>query len=106
MADTTKIVVAHVYPKPGRLQDVIDVYAGILPLAHQEPGCELFALHTDGDTVFVVEKWATPADLQAHAAGPVYTQILAGISDLVDHAPDVWVLDNLPFGEAAKGTIG
>jgi quinol monooxygenase YgiN len=98
-------VVARVYPKPGRLQEVIDVYAPIVPLVHQEPGCELFALHIDGETVFVVEKWATPADLQGHAAGPAYAQIRAGISDLVDHTPDVWVLDPLPFGDAAKGTI-
>jgi quinol monooxygenase YgiN len=106
MAGTTKIVVARVYPKPGRLQDVIDVYAGIVPLVHKEPGCELFALHTDGETVFLVEKWATPADLRGHATGAAYAQIRAGVSDLVDHAPDVWVLDSLPFGEAAKGSIG
>jgi quinol monooxygenase YgiN len=106
MANRTKIVVARVYPKPGLLQRVIDVYAPIVPLVHQEPGCELFALHTDGETVFVVEKWATPADLQGHAAGPAYARIRPGITDLVDHAADVWVLDNLPFGEAAKGTIG
>ena len=40
MANTTKIVVARVYPKPGRLQEVIDVYASIAPLVHQEPGGE------------------------------------------------------------------
>ena len=106
MADRTKIVVAGVYPKPGRLQEVIDIYAGIVPLVHQEPGCELFALHTDGETIFLVEKWATPAGLQGHAAGPAYAQIRAGISDLVEHAADVWVLDALPFDGAAKGTIG
>jgi quinol monooxygenase YgiN len=106
MADRTKIVVARVYPKPGRLQEVIDVYAGIVGLVYEEPGCELFALHTDGETVFVVEKWATPADLHGHADGAAYAQIRAGISDLVDHAADVWVLDPLPFGEAVKGTIG
>ena len=106
MADRTKIVVARVYPKPGRLHEVIDIYAGIVPLVHQEPGCELFALHTDGETVFVVEKWATPADLQGHADGAAYAQIRAGISDLVDHPADVWVLDQLLFGGAAKGTIG
>jgi quinol monooxygenase YgiN len=106
MAGNTKIVVARVYPKPGRLQEVIDVYAPIVPLVHHEPGCELFALHTDGETVFVVEKWATPPDLQGHAAGAAYAQIRAGISDLADHAPDVWVLDALPFGGAVKGTIG
>jgi quinol monooxygenase YgiN len=77
-----------------------------VPLVHHEPGCELFALHTDGETVFVVEKWATPPDLQGHAAGAAYAQIRAGVSDLVDHAADVWVLDPLSFGEAAKGTIG
>ena len=106
MADRTKIVVARVYPKPGRLQEVIGVYARVVPLVYQEPGCELFALHTDGETVFVVEKWATPADLRGHADGAAYAQIRAGINDLVDHAADVWVLDPLPFGEAAKGTIG
>jgi quinol monooxygenase YgiN len=106
MADRTKIVVAQVYPKPGRLQEVIDVYARIVPLVYQEPECELFALHTDGGTVFVVEKLATPAGLQGHAAGPAYAQIRAGISDLVDHAADVWVLEPLLFGEAPKGTIG
>ena len=105
MADRTKIVVARVYPKPGRLQEVIDVYAGIVPLVYEEPGCELFALYTDGETVFVVEKWATPADLQGHADGAAYARIRAGISDLVDHAPDVWILDSLPLGGAAKGTI-
>jgi quinol monooxygenase YgiN len=106
MVKTTKIVVARVYPKPGRLQQVIDVYAPVAPLVHQEPGCELFALHTDGETVFVVEKWATQADLQGHADGAAYAQIRAGISDLVDHAPDVWVLEPLSFGEAVKGTVG
>jgi quinol monooxygenase YgiN len=106
MAGSPKIVVARVYPKPGRVQEVIDVYADIVPLVHQEPGCELFALHTDDETVFVVEKWATPAGLQGHAAGPAYAQIRAGISDLVDHAADVWILDPVSFGEAAKGTIG
>ena len=106
MAGSPKIVVARVYPKPGRVREVIDVYARIVPLVYQEPGCELFALHTDGETVFVVEKWATPADLQGHADGAAYAQIRAGISDLVEHAADVWVLDPLPFDEAAKGTIG
>ena len=106
MADRTKIVVARVYPKPGRLQEVIDVYASVVSLVYQESGCELFALHTDGETVFVVEKWAAPADLQGHAAGPAYAQIPAGISELVDHPADVWVLDPLLFGGAAKGTIG
>ena len=106
MKHSSKIVVAGVYPKPGRLQEVIGVYAPIVPLVHQEPGCELFALYTDGETFFLVEKWATPADLQAHAAGPAYAQIRAGISDLVDHAPDVWILDTLPLSGAAKGTIG
>jgi quinol monooxygenase YgiN len=106
MAGSTKIVVARVYPKPGRLQEVIDVCAPIVPLVHQEPGCELFALHTDGETVFVVEKWATSAGLRGHAAGAAYAQIRSGISDLVDHAVEVWVLDPLSFGEAAKGAIG
>jgi quinol monooxygenase YgiN len=76
-----------------------------VPLIYQKPGCELFALHTDGETVFLVEKWATPAHLRGHAAGAAYAQIRAGINDLVDQAAEVWVLDPLPF-DGAKGTIG
>jgi quinol monooxygenase YgiN len=105
MADEAKIVIARVYPKPGHLQEVIDVYAGIAPLVYQEQGCELFALHTDGETVFVMEKWSTAAGLKGHAEGSAYAQIRAGISDLAAHVADVWVLDNLPSGEA-EGTIG
>lgn len=105
MAGKAKIVVARQYPKPGRLQELIDVYARFVPLAHKEPGCELFALHTDGETMVLLEKWATLADLQAHSAG-LYPQIRAEVSDLIDRAPDVWIVDNLPFGEVAKATVG
>jgi hypothetical protein len=41
MAGSTKNVLARVYPKPGRLQEVIDVYASIVPLVHQEPAAKL-----------------------------------------------------------------
>jgi quinol monooxygenase YgiN len=105
MADEAKIVIARVYPKPGRLQEIIDVYEGIVPLVYQEPGCELFAVHTDGQSIFVVEKWSTAAGQKGHATGAAYAQIRAGISDLVDQPHEAWVLDNLPFGDA-KGTIG
>ena len=41
MAGSTKNVVTRVYPKPGRLQEVIDVYASIVPLVYQEPAAKL-----------------------------------------------------------------
>jgi|HubBroStandDraft_6_1064221.scaffolds.fasta_scaffold1377047_1 hypothetical protein len=41
MADEAKIVIARLYPKPGHLQEVIDVYAGIAPLVYQGQGCDL-----------------------------------------------------------------
>lgn len=98
-------VIARVHPKPGRVQDVLDVYAEVVPLVHQEQGCELFAVHTDGESVFLVERWATPADLQAHAKGPVFAKTRTLIDGLVSGPADIWRVDNIPFGELAKGTI-
>jgi quinol monooxygenase YgiN len=98
-------VIARVHPKSGRLQDVLDVYAEAVPLVHQEQGCELFAVHTDGESVFLVERWTTPDALDAHAKGPVLAKIRSGLDGLVSGPSDIWRVDNIPLGEPAKGTV-
>ena len=98
-------VVAMQTPKPGRLQDVLDAFAVVSPLVHEEAGCELYAAHTDGTVCIMVERWTTQADLDAHAAGEPLQQLIALWGDALEKPYDVWVLENVPLGVPAKGTI-
>jgi len=99
------VVVAIQTPKPGRLQDVLDAFAVVSPLVHEEQGCELYAAHTDGDVCVMVERWTTQADLDAHAAGEPLKELQRLWGDALVKPYDVWVLKNQPLGNAAKGTI-
>lgn len=99
------VVIAQVHPKPGRLPEVLSAYREAVPLIHQEQGCELFAVHTNGESIFIVERWATDADLQGHAQGAVYARIRSLIDDMVARRADIWKIENIPLGAPAKGTI-
>ncbi|TFC95842.1 MULTISPECIES: putative quinol monooxygenase [Cryobacterium] len=99
------VVVAILTPKPGRSQEILDAFAVVSPLVHAEPGCELYAAHTDGDLVVMVERWASPADLAVHAEGAGIAQ-LGALTDEALAAPTVVkVLQNVPLGDPTKGTI-
>ncbi|MDZ8201709.1 antibiotic biosynthesis monooxygenase family protein [Microbacterium sp. SSW1-59] len=100
-------VVAVLTAKPGRGPAVIDSFREVSPLVHAEPGCELYAAHLeqDGDTVVMVERWSTRADLDAHAAGAPLVRLNELNADLLERPYDVWFLDPVPLGDAAKGAI-
>lgn len=99
------VVVAIQTPKAGRLQQVLDAFAVVSPLVHQEKGCELYAAHTDGRVCVMVERWTTQEDLDAHAAGEPLKQLIGLFGDALEKPYDVWVLDNVPMGEQPKATI-
>ena len=99
------VVVAIQTPKPGRLQDVLSAFEVITPLVHEEQGCELYAVHTDGAAVYVIERWTSMADLDAHAAGEPLKELQRLWGDALVKPYDVWVLENQPLGNATKGTI-
>jgi len=98
------VVVATLIPKPGRLQDVIDGFAAVNPLVHDEPGCELYAMHSDGERVVMIERWTTVADLDAHAAGDAIQELQRLHGDAVQTL-EVLRLENLPFGDPVKATV-
>ena len=99
------VVVAVLTPKTGRSQEILDAFAVVSPTVHAEPGCELYAAHTDGNLVVMVECWASPADLAVHATGPGIAQLGALTDDALALPTDVKVLENVPFGDPAKGAI-
>jgi quinol monooxygenase YgiN len=98
-------VVAILAAKPGLAERVIDSFREVSPLVHLEPGCELYAAHTDGDVVIMVERWATRADLDAHATGAPLVRLNELNADLLVKPYDVWFLDAVPLGDPDRGTI-
>ena len=74
-------VVAIIEAKPGLLAEVLDAFRENIPAVHAEEGCIEYTAFIDtnsygaqtayGDDAFVViEKWASPAALSAHARSP------------------------------------
>jgi quinol monooxygenase YgiN len=98
-------VVALLTPKPGLAPQVAQSFREVSPLVHQEPGCELYAAHTDGSVVIMVESWTTQADLDAHAAGAPLARLNELNAVLLVKPYDVWMLDSVPLGDPTRGTI-
>ncbi|MET0955512.1 MAG: antibiotic biosynthesis monooxygenase [Cryobacterium sp.] len=99
------VVVAVITPLEGHIQNVIDAFAEVSPKVHAESGCELYALHHDSDQVIMVERWASQADLAAHAGGAPIVELNALLADHVNGPTDVSVLENVPLGDPVKGSI-
>ncbi|MFN4001009.1 putative quinol monooxygenase [Microcella sp.] len=101
------IVVAVLTAKPGKGPQVIESFREVSPLVHDEAGCELYAAHLEqgGDTVVMVERWTTRADLDAHAAGTPLARLNELNADLLERPYDVWMLDAVPLGDEARGVI-
>ncbi|MDY7544275.1 MULTISPECIES: putative quinol monooxygenase [unclassified Cryobacterium] len=99
------VVVATITPLDGHLQNVVDAFAVVSPKVHAEPGNELYALHRDAGTVVMIERWASPADLAAHAAGEAITELNALVAEHVSGPSEVRVLENVPLGDPLKGSI-
>jgi len=99
------IVVATITPLNGHIQDVVDAFALVSSKVHAEPGNELYALNRDADTVVMIERWSSPSDLAAHAAGAAMIELNTLLAGHVTGAPAVRVLENVPLGDPAKGSI-
>ena len=98
-------VVAILTPKPGRTQDLPANFERVCPLVHEEPGCELYAAHTDGEVVIMVERWTTREHLDGHVGGEPLALLNALNEDALAAPYDVWFLDAVEFGDPAKGRI-
>jgi len=75
-------VVAVVTAKPGRRKELLALFRANMPAVHAEEGCIDYAPYVDAEgfgafqtpagpeTFVVLETWASPEALKAHAAAP------------------------------------
>ncbi len=89
-------VLAFITTKPGLRDTVLQHFRANMPAVHAEEGCIEYVPVVDAptfgpfqtelgpDTFVVVEKWASPEALNAHAASPHMKAYAAKTADMVE----------------------
>jgi quinol monooxygenase YgiN len=99
------VVVATITPKPDHVDAVREALLAAVPQVHDEPGCELYAIH-EGDGQFVmVERWESPEALKVHGTAEALTTLGARLAGKLAAAPDVRRLAPVPAGDSGKGAL-
>jgi quinol monooxygenase YgiN len=98
------VVVATLTPKAGQQDAVRAALLAAVPEVHAEPGCELYALHEEGDRFVFVEKWASEEALAVHSRGEALARLGAALRGLTEGPSDVRRLTPLPAGDG-KGAV-
>jgi quinol monooxygenase YgiN len=99
------LIVATISPKPDRADAVREAFTAAIPKVHEEPGCELYALHEDGYGFVMIERWATQEDLKAHGAGETFNQLSEAVKDDLTEPLGIRLLTPVPAGDEAKGEL-
>jgi quinol monooxygenase YgiN len=97
------VVIATITPQDGKLPELTAAFEEATPLVQQEPGCEQYALYSDGSVIVTIERWANPEALEAHLGAPAVTALLARAGSLLAAAPEIRTIEALGFGDAVKG---
>ena len=100
------VVVALIKPKPEFRDDVIAAMKKAIPLVHEEDGCELYALHADGDQLVMIERWTTREALKKHGTDSPGLRVFNEAIDGKLAGPTVVLrLDAIPAGDPVKGQL-
>jgi quinol monooxygenase YgiN len=99
------VVVATFTAKPESVDTVRDACKRAVDAVHEEPGCELYALHETNGTFVFVEQWADADALKAHSTAPGVTTMFGEVGDHLDGAPDIKMLQPVVAGDPSKGQL-
>ena len=99
------LIVATISPKPGRADAVREAFTAAIPKIHEEPGCELYALHEDGYGFVMIERWSSQEDLKAHGAGETFNQLSEAVKEDLSEPLGIRLLTPVPAGDGQKGAL-
>ena len=99
------VVVATITPSEGNYDEVRQILLDTIPLVHQEPGCELYSLHQDGERFVMIEKWESAEALQTHSSAEPLRNAGRAMAGKLAGKLDVRTLSAVPAGDAAKGAL-
>lgn len=99
------VVIATMTAKPESVDTVREACKRAIEAVHQEPGCELYALHEGNGTFVFVEQWADEEALKMHSTAPAIATLFTEVGEHLGGAPDIKMLQPVPAGDAGKGRL-
>lgn len=100
------VMIVRAIPKPGQTQALLDVLTELVPIVHDEEGCEVYSLnvHENGD-IYFIEKWSSLELSQKHSQSSAILPALAErASPLLEGTPEIIALTPVPAG-GTKGAL-
>ena len=103
---TPVVVTAYFHPAAGQHDQVVEVLEQAIPAVHEEPGCELYAIHDAPDgTIVMIEKWSSVGELDDHGVGEPVRTLNASLEGLLASPTEVTRLVPLPAGTDKQGQL-
>lgn len=100
------VVVAIFHPAEGKADALRAALVAGIPAVHAEPGCELYAIHDGPDgVIWMIEKWTTVEQLDAHAAGEPVKALGASLAGLTTGPAEVLRMSPIAAGTPAQGLL-
>ena len=99
------VVVATITPSEGSYDEVRQILLDAIPQVHQEAGCELYALHEDGERFVMIERWESAEALDTHSNGEVLRNAGQALAGKLAGKLDVRSLSAVPAGDPKKGVL-
>ncbi|MGV0851454.1 putative quinol monooxygenase [Mycolicibacterium phlei] len=105
MSDSPVVVVATMIAKPESVDLVREACKKAIAAVHDEPGCQLYALHESNGTFVFVEQWASEDALKTHSTAPAVGELFGTVGEHLDGAPDIKMLAPVVAGDPGKGAL-
>ena len=100
------VVTAYFRPAPGQHDRVVEALRPAIAAVHEEPGCELYAIHDAPDgTIVMIEKWASVHELDDHGGGDAVRALNSSLDGLLATPVEVTRLVPLPAGTEEQGQL-
>ena len=102
------VVVGSFTALPGKEEEGLEAFEGLVGPTHGEDGCILYSLHRGADDparLAFVERWESREALDAHLASDHIQAVLARADELFGDSGDIVIYDAVPVGEDAKGSL-
>ncbi|HZU48829.1 MAG TPA: putative quinol monooxygenase [Mycobacterium sp.] len=99
------VVVATMTVKPESVDTVREILTRAVKDVHDEPGCQLYALHESGETFVFVEQWADADALKAHSTAPAIATMFKDAGEHLAGAPDIKMLQPVVAGDPSRGQL-
>ena len=103
---TPVVVTAYFRPVPGQHDRVVEALRPSIAAVHEEPGCELYAIHDAPDgTIVMIEKWSSVEELDEHGSGEPVRAQTAALKGLLTSPVEVTRRVPLPAGTNEQGQL-